>query len=48
MMENITKTGTDELYSSPSIKVIHVNATGVLCQSGKDPYGEGEDFNWGN
>lgn len=35
-------------YLVPSTEVLGVEPESILCQSGVDPYGRGEDFGWGN
>lgn len=39
MIDNITTDQMDELYKSPSVKVVPVNVRGVLCQSGNERMG---------
>ena len=38
------------MYISPVLKVVQLDCP-AICQVsdyGQDPYGKGEDFNWGN
>lgn len=37
-----------DYYIIPSTEVLGLESESVLCQSGVNPYGRGEDFGWGN